>query len=328
MQIIILSGGSGKRLWPLSDDINSKQFLKLLPSPNGTRESMIQRIVRQIKEVGLNAEITISTSSSQYDIIREQLGEDINIVCEPERRDTFPAIALASIFLKKTKGITDDEPIIVIPCDSYVDNSYFETIQEITNYVESDSVDIVLMGITPTEPSSKFGYIIPTPQNINLVKSFVEKPTKNDAENMIKENAMWNGGVFGFKLGYLFNIASQYCKFNSFEEAKALYSKFPKISFDYEVLESAESIGVIQYSGIWQDLGTWDSLSNMIQFDNTSGKVIHNNCHNSTVINESDIPIICNGIENLIIVVSPKGILISERSQNPDIKDLISSLTK
>ena len=103
MRIILLSGGSGKRLWPLSNDARSKQFLKLLEAPDGTRESMLQRIVRQIKESGLDAPITVATSVSQKDAITTQLGNAVDVVTEPERRNTFPAIALATTHLLKDK---------------------------------------------------------------------------------------------------------------------------------------------------------------------------------------------------------------------------------
>ena len=104
MQLILLSGGSGKRLWPLSNDSYSKQFLRLLPTPNGNRESMVQRVVRQIQESQLNAEITIATGEGQRDAISCQLGSTVDVVTEPERRDTFPAIALACMYLEKEKG--------------------------------------------------------------------------------------------------------------------------------------------------------------------------------------------------------------------------------
>ena len=103
MQLILLSGGSGKRLWPLSNDSYSKQFLRLLPAPDGTKESMLQRVVRQIRESGLEADVTIATGENQVGTIRNQLGDKVSIVTEPERRDTFPAIALACLYLEKEK---------------------------------------------------------------------------------------------------------------------------------------------------------------------------------------------------------------------------------
>lgn len=105
MQLILLSGGSGKRLWPLSNDSYSKQFLRLLPAPDGTKESMLQRVVRQIRDSGVDAEVTIATGKSQVDAISRQLGDSVDVVPEPERRDTFPAIALACLYLQKRSRV-------------------------------------------------------------------------------------------------------------------------------------------------------------------------------------------------------------------------------
>lgn len=105
MQLVLLSGGSGKRLWPLSDNVRSKQFLPLIEKEDGTMESMVQRVVRQAKEIMQINAITIATNASQIDIITQQLGDTISIVTEPERRDTFPAVALATSYLKFSKAV-------------------------------------------------------------------------------------------------------------------------------------------------------------------------------------------------------------------------------
>ena len=133
MQIILLSGGSGKRLWPLSNNTRSKQFIKLLTAPDGSKESMVQRVVRQLRETGICDSITVATSQSQRDIIINQLGEEIPVVTEPERRDTFPAIALASSYLAYKRKCSTDEIIIVMPCDPYTETGYFETIRRIAD---------------------------------------------------------------------------------------------------------------------------------------------------------------------------------------------------
>lgn len=111
MQLILLSGGSGKRLWPLSNDAYSKQFLRLLPMSDGNRESMVQRVIRQIQEAGLKADVTVATSEGQRDAISSQLGDAVSVVTEPERRDTFPAIALACMYLEKEKDAHLTKPL-------------------------------------------------------------------------------------------------------------------------------------------------------------------------------------------------------------------------
>ena len=124
MNIVLLSGGSGKRLWPLSNDIRSKQFIKIFKGADGNYESMVQRVYRQILNVDKDATVTIATSKSQVSAIHNQLGENVGVSVEPCRRDTFPAIALAVAYLHDVKGIGENESVVVCPVDPYVDEDY------------------------------------------------------------------------------------------------------------------------------------------------------------------------------------------------------------
>ncbi len=329
MQIILLSGGSGKRLWPLSNDTRSKQFLQLLNAPNGGYESMVQRVARQIEESDIDASLTVATSLSQYDSIVNQLGRDVAVVTEPVRRDTFPAIALSASYLLKTEGCSRDEVVVVMPSDSYVESGYFDTIAKMAAAVEQGASDMVLMGITPTEASTKFGYIVPNaePQGeVTRVSRFTEKPTAERAVELIAEGAVWNGGVFAFKLGYIADIVDRYIKAASFEEVRNRYEEFPKISFDYEVVERAESIAFVRYSGTWSDLGTWNSLSQKIE-NMTIGDAVVNNSTNTHVVNELSTPIVCLGVNDLIVAASPDGILVSTKEASVELKSYADRFT-
>ncbi|MFR9607661.1 MAG: sugar phosphate nucleotidyltransferase [Rikenellaceae bacterium] len=324
MQIILLSGGSGKRLWPLSNDTRSKQFLKLLQASDGSYESMVQRVARQISESQIEAEITVATSVSQKDSITNQLGAAVDVVTEPERRDTFPAIALSASYLIKVKKCSKDEVVVVMPSDSFVEAGYFETIAKMAEVVETGEVDMVLMGITPTEPSTKFGYIVPNQtansSEIITVNRFTEKPDEATAEELLKQNAVWNGGVFAFKLSYIAKIIDQYITADTFEEVRERYSEFKKISFDYEVVEKATSIGLVPYSGAWSDLGTWNSLTEKIENKIIGNVTTDEKCKNTHVINELDTPIVCLGAENMIVAASPDGILVSTKEASVNLK--------
>ena len=161
MQILLLSGGSGKRLWPLSNNSRSKQFIKLLNSPDGQKESMVQRVIRQLGESDLKGHVTVATSLSQADVIYNQLGEYIDVVVEPERRDTFPAIALAASYLKYEKSCADEEVVVVMPCDPFTEAGYFKVIEQMVHAVDDNVAELVLMGITPAYPSVKYGYVVP-----------------------------------------------------------------------------------------------------------------------------------------------------------------------
>ncbi len=324
MQIILLSGGSGKRLWPLSNNARSKQFIKLLTAPDGSKESMVQRVIRQLKESGFSDSITVATSASQRDVIINQLGDEISVVTEPERRDTFPAIALASSYLTHGMHCSADEIVVVMPCDPYTEAGYFETIKRMADAVMDNRAELVLMGIRPTYPSAKYGYVVPVSDNgesgIYRISRFTEKPDVMTAEKLISEGAFWNGGVFAFRLGYMTDIVSRYIQTDTFAGIRSRYGEFPKISFDYEVAERAQSVAVIPFSGGWKDLGTWNTLTDELR-DRTIGNVIlDKESKNTHVINELELPIMCIGAQNLVIAASCDGILISEKSKSEDIK--------
>lgn len=331
MKIILLSGGSGQRLWPLSNGTQAKQFLRLLKSPEGEKESMVQRVVRQIKEAGLLESITVATSMSQADMIANQLGEyGVDIVTEPARRDTFPAIALASAYLQKEKHCRPDEIVVVMPCDPYTESGYFHTIAKMVKAVESNAADLVLMGITPTSPSSKFGYIVPQASDalaeVQPVNRFVEKPERALAEQLLAEGALWNGGVFAFRLGYITQILEKYVNAPSFTEVRARYQEFPKISFDYEVAERASSVAVVSFTGQWKDLGTWNALTEELPSQTIGNVVLDEQAVNTHVVNELDLPLICVGTRDLVIATSNDGILVADKDHSEDLKKHLAKL--
>ena len=328
MKIILLSGGSGKRLWPLSNDARSKQFLRLLTRPDGEPESMIQRVVRQIRNAGLTDEIVVATGANQKDAIESQLGGSLSVVTEPCRRDTFPAIVLACSYLA-SKGTSADEPVIVMPCDSYTGAAYFNVIGKMAHAVGDGVADLVLMGVRPTYPSAKYGYIVPAKKveadGALPVKRFTEKPDVPTAEKLISEGALWNGGVFAFRLGYLNDIAARLMPGMDFAALRKNYDKLPKISFDYEVVEKATSVAVMPYDGQWKDLGTWNTLTDEIN-QPFHGNVVVEDCGGSYVINELEIPVVAIGAKNMVIAASPDGILVSERAKSENLKHLVDGL--
>ena len=332
MQLVLLSGGSGKRLWPLSNNARSKQFLPLLEKEDGTMESMVQRVVRQVREAHLTDDITLATNASQLDIIINQLGDSVSVVTEPERRDTFPAIALASGYLKLKKGCPDDEVVVIMPCDPFTEAGYFETIGRMVRCVEADVAELVLMGITPTYPSEKYGYVVPVTDHLMAegsmaVSKFTEKPNVERAKELLAMGALWNGGVFAFRLGYMMEIAQRYVKADSFEEMRSRYSEFPKISFDYEVAEKADSVAVLPYSGQWKDLGTWNTLTDELHHHIIGNAVMGPRCTNTHVINELQYPIYVDGMEDTVIAASPDGIIVCRKRYTEDIKKAVDHLT-
>lgn len=290
---------------------------------------MVQRVVRQLKESGIRCDITVATSESQRDSVFTQLGPDVSIVTEPTRRDTFPAICLASEYLYREKHCDLDEVTIVMPCDPYTEAGYFDVVAAMASAVERNAAELMVMGIVPTYPSSKYGYVVPGElrNGIVSVKRFTEKPDVDTARHLIDdEGAFWNGGVFAFRLGYIIDISSRYNRHETFADIRSHYSDYPKISFDYEVAEKAASLGMEPFSGSWKDLGTWNTLTDELETSTFGNVTVDGSGVNTHVFNELDIPLMCIGTHDLVIAASPDGILVSEKSRSEDIKALASAL--
>ena len=328
MNIILLSGGSGKRLWPLSNDIRSKQFLKLFPGPNGEFESMVQRVYRQIKTVDSDASVVIATAKTQVSALRNQLGQDIDISVEPCRRDTFAAIALATAYLHDVKGVPESESVVVCPVDPYVNDDYFETLKALSAQADRGEANLTLMGIEPTYPSEKYGYILPVDKSpVSAVFTFKEKPDAKTAEGYITQGALWNGGVFAYKLRYVLDKSRELLGTADYQTLFDEYETLRKISFDYAVVEHEPSIQVVRFAGQWKDIGTWNTLAEEMS-EPTVGKVILNeNCEDVNVVNELNVPVLCMGVKNAVIAASGDGILISDKEQSSYIKPYVDEIT-
>jgi mannose-1-phosphate guanylyltransferase len=330
MKLVLLSGGSGKRLWPLSNDARSKQFLKVLEDDNNMLQSMVQRVWNQLKRLELSDSTVIATSKTQVDIIQNQLGQKIDLVIEPSRRDTFPAIALAAAYLYSERNMSPNETVAVLPVDSFVQDTFFEQIIELEKLLNNTLADIALIGVTPTYASSKYGYIIPTTNqttnyttNYMHVHHFIEKPSETEAESLIKQNALWNCGVFAFKLSFVLSRLEELGLPLDYTELLNKYEKLPKNSFDYEIVEKTENIVVLPYNNYWKDLGTWRTLTEEMQTSQIGKGIIMEDCDDTHLINELDIPIAILGVSNVIVAASPDGILVANKEKSPRIKEIV-----
>lgn len=329
MNVILLSGGSGKRLWPLSNDIRSKQFIKIFKTADGEYESMVQRIYRQIRQVDPSATVTVATSKSQVSALHNQLGDGVGISVEPCRRDTFPAIALATAYLHEKRGIGPDETVIVCPVDPYVGDDYFESLFALGRQAEKGDANLVLMGIEPTYPSEKYGYILPTDRDkISYAAAFKEKPDVRTAQDYIAKGALWNGGVFAYRLGYVLKKSQELLGFDGYRELYDRYAELPKISFDYAVVEKEQKIQVLRYDGPWKDLGTWNTLTEAMEEPTVGEAVLSETCKNVHVVNELNVPVVCMGLHNVVVSASPEGILVSDKEQSSYIKPIVDKLDR
>ena len=327
MHIILLSGGSGKRLWPLSNEIRSKQFIPIFKREDGSYESMVQRVFRQLKAVDPDVTVTIATSKSQVSAIHNQLGESVGVSIEPCRRDTFPAIALSAAYLHDVQKIGEDDAVVVCPVDPYVNEDYFAALKRLSDLAQNGKANLTLMGIEPTYPSEKYGYIIPrTQENVSPVDTFKEKPSDAVAREYIAQGALWNGGVFAFKLGYVLARAHELIDFTDYEDLFGKYGSLTKISFDYAVVEHERNIAVMRFAGMWKDLGTWNTLTEAMSEPTMGKAILGDGCEGVNVINELNVPVLCMGLKDVIVAAAPDGILVTDKEASGRIKPYVDGI--
>lgn len=329
MNIILLSGGSGKRLWPLSNDIRSKQFIKIFKTENGDYESMVQRVYRQIRAMDETSTVTIATSKTQVSAIHNQLSENVNVCVEPTRRDTFPAIALATAYLHDVLGVSRDDSVVVCPVDPYVNEDYFAAVKRLSNMAKEGSSNLILMGIEPTYPSEKYGYIIPgDKEEVSPVVAFKEKPDLQKAKEYLSQGALWNGGVFAYRLSYVLKKTEELIGFSDYQKLFDGYKDLNKISFDYAVVEKEPDIQVLRFGGQWKDMGTWNTLTEAMEEPSIGEVMLNESCENVHVVNELDVPVLCMGLKNMVVSASAEGILVSDKEQSSYIKPFVDKISQ
>ncbi|MFC5700455.1 sugar phosphate nucleotidyltransferase [Cohnella faecalis] len=329
MKIVLLSGGAGKRLWPLSSEMLPKQFLKVIKSKYNHSISMIQRTHDILSGKFGTDNVFVAAGLHHHSILAEQLGEDANLILEPSQRDTFAAIAVACSYLSSI-GVNPDETIAVLPVDAYVDPDFYDKLEDLDRLIGQDRANLGLIGIRPTYPSEKFGYIIPfapagDPSSFD-VSRFHEKPETETAAELIEQGALWNGGVFTFRLRYMEETLKRLNQPWDYTELTGSYHQIPRISFDYMVVEPETRIACIRYEGVWTDLGSWTEMIHLLDHDNDSNVIKDGNCDGTYVINQLHLPIIVAGIPNAVIAAGPDGILISDKDYSHLIKPLVDQV--
>lgn len=328
MQILLLSGGSGKKLWPLSNDIRSKQFIKLFRNEDGKYESMIQRIYRQITSCYPDANVTVATSRSQASTVLNQLEDRVGISVEPERRDTFPAIAIALQYLKDVQGVSEEETVIVCPVDLYMEDDFFGMLKELAETAQKTG-GIALLGTVPHDVQVDYGYIIPeTDEHLSRVRSFKEKPDAMTARNLIREGALFNAGVFAFPMSYVLKLAHELIPFNDYDELYIGYSRITPVSFDRAVVEKSDNIHVLRSTAFLNDLGTWNAIAEVTGERIIGDGYLSDSCRNSNVINDLDIPILAVGLDDIVISASQQGILVSNKEESVDISPYVAHISQ
>lgn len=324
MYYVLLSGGSGKRLWPMSNEARPKQYLKLVNKETNSMErcSMLQRVWDQLREAGIQEEAVITAGAGQVELIKSQV-RDARIAVEPGRRDTFPAVLLSCAWLHSKGGASRDDYAAIMPVDPYTEAAYFETVKKLEVVMKSSGAEVGLMGAAPSYPAVKYGYILPGERKggWSEVEGFAEKPEEEEAKRLMEKGALWNCGVFCVRIGDILDRAAAYGVPEDYEALCGNYEKLPKISFDYEVLEKAKKLAVVEFHGYWKDLGTWDALAEQMSTDTVGRVTLDESCENTQVINELQIPAVVLGTRDLVVVASQDGILVADKSQTARVKE-------
>ncbi len=330
MYYALLSGGSGKRLWPLSNDARPKQYLKLVNREINSMErcSMLQRVWEQLETAQIANDTVIIAGDEQTELIRSQI-KNARIAVEPLRRDTFAAVLLSCAYLHSKMGAKLEEYVTIMPVDPYTEGTYFETVKKLEHAMRASGAEIGLMGVAPTYPSVKYGYILPGEEKEGYyeVQGFSEKPNVQRAEELLSRGALWNCGVFCVNIGDMLKRAESYGVPTDYEAMYAAYETLPKISFDYEVVEKAEKIAMVKFNGFWKDLGTWDAMAEQMSTDTIGNVVLHDSCKNTQVINELQTPIVVMGVSDVVVAATQDGILVTDKNHAANVKDVTKDLS-
>lgn len=208
-----------------------------------------------------------------------------------------------------------------------MEKDYFEALKALGEIAGEEETNLAVMGMEPTYPSEKYGYVIPADtEKVSSVKTFKEKPDAKTAEEYISQGALWNGGVFAFQLKYMLEKAHQLIDFADYRDLYEKYDTLTKISFDYAVAEKEDKIKVMRFKGQWKDLGTWNTLTEAMEEPVVGKAIVNDKCENVHIVNELDVPVLCMGLKDVVVSASPEGILVSDKEQSSYIKPFVDDI--
>ncbi len=338
MIIIILAGGSGTRLWPYSKKDFPKQFLKIKDDT-----SLLQNTISRFEKVSFVDQIIIVTNSSLVHLVEKQIKElhpkiKISIVVEPYQKNTAPAIALSVKYITETLQVSKTEKILVMPSDHIIspEDKFLSYFEKINNFpIEK----FITFGIRPTKPESGYGYIEvgeKITNDIYNVNRFIEKPNIDNAKKfLLSGRHYWNLGLFLFNLD-IFNKTLKKHANSIYELSQQSYldmfnnfNKMPNVSFDYAILEKTDQINMIPLDISWSDVGSWDSIYEVLEKDQNNNVKIGNiftiDTKNCLLISKNKT-ISTIGLKDIIIVETDEGIFLAKKGKSQEIKDLIKKL--
>ncbi len=316
---IILAGGSGKRLWPLSREKKPKQLLKLFQSKTFLEES-VERLLPIVDTV------SISTGKNLVEEIKEFI-PNARLIVEPERRDTAAAIGLCAINFKW------DDVLVFTPSDAYITptKEFQDTIKTAIKFAE-DKGGIIVVGIKPTSPSVNFGYL--KLGLGNKVEKFCEKPTNEIATKYVASGYFWNAGIFVAKAGVILDLIEKYepeiyfdlIKIRKGASPEEIYPNIKKISFDYAVMEKAEKVFFVPASFYWNDVGSFNAIGEIVKDKNVvmNGNLLElNSSGNIVSTTDSKKSIALVGCSDLVIIDTPGALLVCPKSMSDLIKKFV-----
>lgn len=319
MKIVILAGGSGQRLWPVSRKTYPKQFLDF-----GDGETLLQKTVNRFP----NDEIFIVTSREYAHMISNQ-PENVELIIEPEKKNTGPAIVFAVEELLRKGKVRESDCILIAPSDQFLSPN--EVFQEMVVKAEevAKSGFLVTFGIHPTKPETGYGYIkaLDSEKDFKIVESFREKPSKAVAEQYINEGGYyWNSGIFVFQVGSFLNEVKMHAP-----ELLVDFSKRPSISIDNALFEKSKNVAMVPLNVVWSDVGCWDSLYDVLDKDGDlnvkQGNVHAVDTKNSLVIGGKRL-IATMGVEDLVVIETEDAVYIGKRGESQKVKQMVERLSK
>lgn len=339
---IILAGGSGSRLWPLSRELYPKQLLSNLISDKSLLQSTFERLSNCMENENILS-ITNTKHAANVKMQIQEICENPMVLSEPVAKNTAPAIAFATKFIMQKSG--DDPVILVVPSDHLIkDNDKFlATVKKGEKLAEEGY--IVTFGIRPNYPETGYGYINTlNPLDIGYkVKEFVEKPDLETAKKYLEEGTyFWNSGIFMFKASTMMKEIEKYAPeiakitnnvdFSKTNEIPFVeFDKMPSISIDYAVMEKSDKIALIKLESDWNDLGSWQSIYDVSKKDENNnafvGHVIDEGSKNSFVYASSKL-VTTIGLEDTIIVETEDAILACKKDKTQDVKKIYETLKK
>ena len=341
MKSIILAGGSGSRLWPLSRDMYPKQLLSL-----DNENSLLQQTFLRLRKFSSAENIATVTNIKHFQDIKLQLNSiDSNnlVIAEPLGKNTAPAIACTLEYFMQKNNNDDDDIVLIVPSDHLINNTaaFAETVRKGEKLAQAGY--IVTFGIKPTYPETGYGYI-KTAQSFETgfeVEKFVEKPDLLTAQEYLNSgNFYWNAGIFMAKISTLLDEFAKYepeifatlkkLDFsNSTKIDYSIYESMPSISIDYAIMEKSDKIALIELESDWNDLGSWQSLYEIKPKDENgnvlTGKVVVNDVKNSFIYSQKEL-VAVSGLEDVVIVETEDAIMACKMSDSQSVKKLYEKL--